>query len=158
MKVRCLTYLLLSVMTLGFLFTSCDGDDGAYTQSIEGHWVYSGTKADIYVTDTTVRKAVEEYILNRNREYKVSYEFKNDKTYYYYQNFEDPLKGIFKLIDKDYFIMDDSQGMKTVAREDTIIYVVSDLREEIARELQIDENKLVKALATDTFKRGLFAD
>lgn len=158
MKMKHLTYLLLSVITLGFLLTSCDGDDSAYSQSIEGHWVYLGTKADVHVTDTTIKKMVDDYISNRNKEYKVSYEFKNDRTYYYYQNYDDPMKGIFKPIDKDYFIMDDLRGMKTVAREDTIIYVVSDLRKEIARELDIDEYKLVKAMATDTFRRGLFSE
>lgn len=158
MKMKCLTYLLLSVITLGFLFTSCDGDDSAYSQNIEGHWIYLGTKTDVHVTDTTIRKMVDDYILNRGKENKISYEFKNDRTYYFYQNNDDPMKGIFKPIDMDYFIMDDIRGMKTVAREDTIIYVVSDLRKEIARELNIDEYKLVKAMATDTFKRGLFSE
>jgi len=158
MKIKRLTYLLLSVITLGFLLTSCDGDDSSYNQSIEGHWVYTGTKADVHATDTTIQKMVEDYIENRNKDCKVSYEFKNDKTYYYYQNYTDPLKGLFKPIDKDYFIMDDLRGIKTVAREDTVIYVVFDMKEEIARELDIDEYKLVKVIATDTFKRGLFTD
>lgn len=158
MRMNCLTYLLLSVITLGVLFASCDGEDNAYSQDIEGHWVYIGTKADVHVTDTAIKKMVDDYILNRDKEYKMSYEFKNDRTYYYYLNNNDPMKGIFKPIDRDYFIMDDLRGMKTVAREDTIIYVVSDLRKEIARELDIEEYKLVKAMATDTFKRGLFSE
>ena len=158
MKTKCLTYLLLLVGALGFSLTSCDGDDSSYSQSIEGHWVYSQTKADIHVTDTSIVAIVEDYVANRNKKYNVSYEFKNDKTYHYYRTYDDPMKGVFKPIDKNYFIMDDLHGMKTVACEDTIIYVVSDLRKEIARELNIEEYKLVKVLVTDTFRRGLFSE
>ncbi|WP_108821726.1 hypothetical protein [Dysgonomonas sp. Marseille-P4361] len=158
MKIRCLTYLLLLVMTLGLLFTSCDGDDGSSVQNIEGHWVYSGTKADVYAIDSVDQARIENYIQNRTSDLKLSYEFKNDKTYYYYQSLEEPMKGIVKPIDKEYFIMDDAKGKKTLAAQDSLIYVVSDLKEEIVRELEIDERRLVKALAVDTFTRGLYVE
>lgn len=158
MKIKCLAYLLLLIITPAFLLTSCDGDDVDYTKNVEGHWVYAETKADVYVTDSTLTKEVKEYIENRHKSIKVSYEFKNDRTYYFYQNYEEPLKGIYKIVDKDYYMIDDMRGIKTVTREDANIYIVSDMRKEIVKELGIDSNKLVKAIATDTFERGLFSE
>ncbi|MDR2955961.1 MAG: hypothetical protein LBV43_12860 [Prevotella sp.] len=158
MKMKCLTYLLISAIVLGLSFVSCENDDNTNVKNLEGHWIYAGTKADVHVTDSALKRLVEDYIISRNEACKVSYEFKNDKTYYYYQDLAEPLKGIFRTVDKNYFVMDDVYGIKSMARNDSIIYVISDVREEIIRNLGIDEKVLVKALATDTFRRGLFLD
>lgn len=157
MKGKYLAYILISILTLGFLLSSCDREDNAYTKSIEGHWVYTETKAEVYVTEPSLKKTIEDYINDRNKTYKVSYEFKNDKTYYYYKNYAEPLKGIYKTIDKNYFKMDDLQGLKTLSYKDSIIYIVSDIKDEVARELKIDKNKILKANTMDIFERGLFS-
>lgn len=154
-------YLILFCVlltTLGFLFISCDGDENVYVKDIEGHWIYVETKADVYVSnsDDTLKAAIEEYIENRYNPSKVSYEFKNDKTYYYYQNYAEPIKGIYKIEDKKYFKIDDSRGEKTALNENGSVYVISDLKSEVAEELGIDANKIVKATATDVFEKGLF--
>ncbi|MDR1881729.1 MAG: hypothetical protein LBR26_02980 [Prevotella sp.] len=150
-----MAYILISMVTLGFLLSSCDREDSAYAKNIEGHWVYMETKAGVYVTDFSLKKVIEDYINNRYKTCKVSYEFKNDMTYYHYKNYAEPLKGIYKTMDKYYFIMDDIQGEKTLACRDSIICIVSDIKDEVARELKIDKDKILKASATDIFERGL---
>lgn len=158
MKIKCLTYLLSLVVIFGLFFVSCDSDGGSDIQEIEGHWVYLGTKADVYVIDAALQRKVEEYIQKKNEADKLSYEFKNDRTYYFYQNLAIPMKGIVKNLGEDSYLIDDARGLRTLSYGDSVIYVVSDLKEEIVRELQIDERMLVKALAVDTFRRGLFED
>jgi hypothetical protein len=157
MKDKYRAYILISILTLGFLLPSCDREDRVYAKNIEGHWIYTETKAEVYVTDLSLKKTIEDYINNRYKAYKVSYEFKNDKTYYYYKNYTEPLKGIYKIIDKNYFTMDDLQGVKTLSCKDSVIYIVSDIKDEVAQELKIDKNKILKAHTMDTFERGLFA-
>lgn len=157
MKGKYLAYILIPAFILGFLLSSCDREDNTYVKNIEGHWVYKNTKAEVYVTDPSLKKTVEDYINNRYKAYNVSYEFKNDKTYYYYINYAVPLKGIYKTIDKNYFKMDDSKGVKTLSCEDSTIYILSDLKEEVAQELKIDKSKILKANTMDTFERGLFS-
>ncbi|MDU1891619.1 MAG: hypothetical protein E6767_13105 [Dysgonomonas sp.] len=158
MKWNSLTYYISSLFILGFLLVSCDGDDSSFVRNVEGHWVYMGTTADVYTTDPDLAEAVEDYIITRNDAYNISYEFKNDLSYYYYQNFSEPLKGKYKLIDKVSLILDDSRGKKLLTCEDSLIYLVTDMRLEVARELGVDEDKIVKAKATDVFERGLFSD
>lgn len=158
MKIKSLTYLLLLVAASGLLFVSCDRDEGLNVQDIEGYWEYSGTKADVYLVDPVEQEKVEKYVRNRNVENAQSYEFKNDRTYYYYLNNAYPLKGIVKSLDEGQYLMDDERGVKVLSSEDTAIYVVSDLKEEVVRELQIDERKVIRALAVDTFRRSLLVD
>lgn len=155
MKTRNLTYLLFFIITLGGMFTSCDGYEGADTKAVEGYWIYSGTKADVFAVDSAVQRKVEEYVKNRNSELKISYEFNNDRTYYYYKSLEAPSKGIFKSLDEEYFLMDGPEGMKTLSSNDSVLYIMSDIKEEIVRELDVDSRILVKAFAIDTFSRGL---
>lgn len=155
MKGKYRTYFYLITIIFGFLLLSCDREDNISVKNIEGHWVYAETKAEVYVTDLSLKKSIEDYIGDRHKAYRVSYEFKNDKTYYYYQNFAEPHKGIYKIIDKNYFEMDDVQGEKTAVREDSLIYVISDLKEDVIRNLKIDRSKILEAKAIDVFKRGL---
>lgn len=157
MKKIYLDYLLV-LLSLVFTLSSCGSDDGISTKSIEGHWIYERTKAEVYVTDPSLQIVIKEYIEKRNEAYQVSYEFKNDRTYYYYQNYTEPIKGIYKMMDKDYSKMDDQRGVKSVVRESNSIFVISDMKEEVARELNIDESKIIKATATDYFQRGLYSN
>ncbi|MBK5722212.1 hypothetical protein JGH11_15155 [Dysgonomonas sp. Marseille-P4677] len=149
---------LIVLLTFTFLLSSCSSDDGISTKSIEGHWIYVDTKAEVYMTDPSLQVIVKDYIENRYRSYQVSYEFKNDKTYYYYLNYAEPIKGIYKMIDKDFSKMDDQRGVRNVVRESNSIFVISDMKEEVVRELNIDENKIIKATATDSFERGLHSN
>lgn len=158
MKWNTLKYFLIPLLIFVLSLTSCDGEDSSFVRDVEGHWLYMETTADVYVTNPDLREAVEDYIITRNDAYNISYEFKNDKSYYYYRNFAEPLKGKYNLIDKSTLILDDPRGKKLLTYEDSLIYLVSDLREEISRELEIDENVIVKANATDIFERGLFTD
>lgn len=154
-KYRKYLFVLLSLI---FILSSCSGEDSMSTKTIEGHWLYEKTKAEVYVTDPSLQIIIEEYIEKRNETYQVSYEFKNDKTYYFYQNYAEPIKGIYKMIDKDYSKMEDQQGAKTVVIESNSIFIISDLKEEVAQELNIDESKIIKATATDYFQRGLHSN
>jgi len=150
-----LTYILVPIVILGLFFTSCEKEDNSSTKDVQGHWVYSSTKAEIFVTDPSIKAAIEDYIAEKLDHNKMSYEFNNDKTYYYYQNYEDPLKGIYKPIDKNTFVLDDSRGLRSVMKDDSMIYVISDLKSEIIEKLNIDERKIIKINTIDTFERGL---
>ncbi len=153
-------YLSVLILIFGFLLSSCDGEEMASTKNIEGHWIYAETKPDVYATDSSIKKKIEEYIENKNAAHKISYEFKNDKTYYCYQNNDEPIKGIFKVIDKNYFTIDNQEEkeVKNIITKDSIIYITYDIKKEIAKELNIDERKIIKANATEIFKRGLFGN
>lgn len=150
-----LRYILVPIITLGLLFTSCDKEDNSSMKNVQGHWVYSTSKTEIFVTDPSLKTTIEDYITKRLDKNKMSYEFNSDKTYYYYQNYEEPLKGIYKSIDKNTFILDDTRGLRSVMRDDSMIYVVSDLKSEIVKELNIDERKIIKINIIDAFERGL---
>ncbi|MBB4036119.1 hypothetical protein GGR21_002020 [Dysgonomonas hofstadii] len=150
-----LTYILVPIIALGLLFASCEKEDNSSMKNVQGHWVYSSTKAEIFVTDPSLKVIIENYIAKKLDENTMSYEFNNDKTYYYYQNYEEPLKGIYKSLDKNTFILDDSRGLRSVMKDDSMIYVVSDLKSEIVEKLNIDERKIIKVSTVDTFERGL---
>ncbi|WP_255495291.1 hypothetical protein [Dysgonomonas sp. 521] len=107
------------------------------------------------MADPILKKKVDEYIQQNVKPSHTSYEFKNDRTYYYYWDYEDPLKGKFKMLDKNYATLDDSRGLKKVICEDTLIYVQYDLRSVISRELNISEDKIMEATITEVFERGL---
>lgn len=154
-KAKFLTYIFVSILSLGFLMLSCDGDDSLSTRNVEGHWIYMETKIDVSVPDPVLKKKVDEYIQKHVVPSHTSYEFKNDKTYYYYTDHSDPLKGKFKMLDKNYATLDDSRGLKRLITEDSLIYVQYDLRSEIAQELNIDKDKIVEATITESFERGL---
>lgn len=143
--------------SIGLFMLSCDGDENTPTSTIEGHWIYTDTKIDISLTDHNpeLKAKVEEYIKQNVISEHTSYEFKNDKTYYYYLNFADPLKGKYKMQDKNFATLDDSRGLKKVICEDPLIYVQSDLKSQIAKDLKISENKIIEATITEVFEKGL---
>ncbi|WP_050700778.1 hypothetical protein [Dysgonomonas sp. BGC7] len=158
MKIGFLTYLLIPLMALFLSLNSCDKEENTYTKSVEGHWIYSGTKAEVYVTDPSVKQAIIDYIENRYKSYQVSYELKNDKTYYYYINYAEPLKGIYHFTSKNIYSMDDTRGVKTAVQENSTISIISDLKEDVSSILDIDESVIIKANAIDSFKRGLSSE
>jgi len=150
-----LKYILVPIILIGLLFISCDKDDNAVIRDVQGHWVYLSTKTEILVTDPLLKQNIESYISNKYKEGNISYEFNTDKTYQYYKSYQDPMKGVYRLIDKNTFILDDSRGVRSVLKDDSVILVISDLKSEIAKELNIDESKIIKVTAVDTFERGL---
>jgi hypothetical protein len=155
-KYKNLTYILfLLVISFGLLTTSCDGDDGVSIRNIEGHWLYIETRVNISVSDPELKKAAEEYVAKTQKYVQISYEFKNDRTYYCHRDNTDPLKGKFKMLDKNYYLMDDIRGEKKIVLEDNKIYIMSDLRNEIANELRITQDKIAEASITEVFERGL---
>jgi len=113
------------------------------------------TKIDVSVADPVLKKKVDEYIKENVESSQASYEFKNDRTYYFYLNYADPLKGKFKMLDKNYATLDDSRGLKKLICEDSLMYVQYDLRSEIASELNISMDKIMEATITEVFERGL---
>lgn len=134
---------------------SCDSDDNISSRSVEGHWVYVETKINISVPDSVLKERVNEYILHNVISAHTSYEFKNDRTYYYYTDYADALKGRFKMLDENYATLDDSRGLKKLITEDSLIYVRYDLRSEIAEALHIDERKIIEVTITESYERGL---
>lgn len=157
MNMKYVIYLLISIATC-WLLVSCDGDEGSFAKSFEGYWVFTERQVEIKVTDSNLEEKIQEYISNRADSIQSSYEFKNDKTYYYYLNHSDPVKGIYKILDNNYMMIDDARGIKTVACEDSLIFVISDLKNEVVRELNLDKSKVIKVNITSTFERGLFSN
>lgn len=155
MKIRYLAYILISVITFGVSMTSCDAEDTSSIRNIEGHWLYMETKIDVSVQDPILKKAVDEYINTNVNKDQISYEFKNDRTYYFHQNQADPVKGKFKMIDKGYYTLDDVRGETTMVREKDKIYIQHDIRSEIADYLNIDQSNIIEANVTEIYKRGL---
>lgn len=136
--------------------TACDKEDNnVSTRNIEGHWVHLRTSADVAVTDLMIKKKIEDHIINHNGAYKISYEFKNDKTFYFYINFAEPVKGVYKMQDKNNFELEDVKGIKTGVYNDGVLYVATDIKKDIAKELEIEEAKIIKAIAINVYQRGL---
>jgi hypothetical protein len=54
--------------------------------------------------------------------------------------------------------LDDIRGEKRVVREDNGMIVLSDLRKEIAGQLNVAEDAIIEATVTETFERGLSPD
>jgi hypothetical protein len=155
-KAKFLTYILvLCLSSLGFVLSSCDGEDNLSTGSIEGHWIHVETKIDVSVADPVLKKKVDDYMKQRAKSSQASYEFKNDRTYYFYMDHADPMKGKFKMLDKNYATLDDPRGLRKLICEDSLIYVQYDLRSEIAGKLNISQDKIMEATITEVFERGL---
>jgi len=146
---------ILIILALSFFLISCEKEDASLIKSVEGHWVYTTTKAEIIVTDPALKEKIQTYIDSQDKELKISYEFNNDKTFHFYQSYKEPLKGIYKMTSKDTFVLDDSRGLRSVIKEDSLIYIIADLKEEIIKELKIDQDKVIKIQVVDTFERGL---
>ncbi|MDR1706620.1 hypothetical protein [Dysgonomonas sp.] len=155
MRVRHLTYIFISIITFGVLMSSCENDISSSVKSIEGHWLYAGTKINVSASTPTLKKSAEEYIAKILENTQISYEFKNDKTYYCHRDNADPLKGKFKMLDKNYYQLDDIRGEKTIIRENDKIFVFSDLRKEIAQHLKVAEDAIIEATVTEIFEQGL---
>ncbi|MDR1091088.1 MAG: hypothetical protein LBL79_08445 [Prevotella sp.] len=155
MKAGYLTYIFISIITFGILMASCENDNNSSVRNVEGHWLYVETKINVSASSAALKKSTEEYIAATLKNAQISYEFKNDKTYYCHRDNTDPLKGKFKMLDKNYYLLDDIRGEKRVVREDNRIIVLSDLRKEIARQLNVAEDAIIEATVTETFERGL---
>lgn len=155
MKARYLTYIFISIITFGMLMVSCENDDSSSVKNIEGHWLYVGTKINVSASNAALKKSAEEYIATTLKNTQISYEFKNDKTYYCHRDNTDPLKGKFKMLDKNYYLLDDIRGEKRIVRENDKIIVLSDFKKEIARQLNVAEDAIIEATVTETFERGL---
>jgi len=155
MGIKYLTYIFISIVTIGLLMTSCDSDDSTSIKNIEGHWLYIENKIDISVSDPDLKKGVEKYIADTLENTQISYEFKNDRTYYCHRDDADPVKGKFKMLDKNYYQIDDIRGEKKIVREDSKIYILTDFKKEIARQMNIPEDKIIEATVTEVFERGL---
>lgn len=155
MKARYLTYIFISIVTFGILMSSCENDNSSSAKSLEGHWLYAEAKINVSASTPDLKKSAEEYIATLLENSQISYEFKNDKTYYCYRENTDPLKGKFKMLDKNYYQLDDIRGERTVIRENNKIFVLSNLRKEIAQHLNVAEDAIIEATVTETFEEGL---
>lgn len=155
MRVRYLTYIFISVITLGFLMASCESDDSSSVKNIEGHWLYVETRINVSASSPALKESAEEYIAETLKNPQISYEFKNDKTYYCHRDNTEPLKGKFKMLDKNYYQLDDIRGEKTVIRDDDKILVLSDLKKEVAHQLNVAEDAIIEATVTESFELGL---
>lgn len=158
MKTRILYYISALFILFAFVLSSCEGDDSANTKDLEGHWIYQQTKAEVYADEPELQEAVRNYIETNSKSYIRSYDFKNDRTYYYYRNYAEPIKGTYKVLDKNYFQMDDYNGIKTVISEPNSIYIISDVRDEICKALNLDEDRIIKVIVTDVYERGLHSN
>lgn len=155
-----LTYIsILTLLCCLFFMNSCDRDSketNAHSKNMEGYWLYVDTKVDIVLSDTFLIKDVRNYISRNYSIQRASYEFKNNKTFYLYQNYsEEPLRGNYERVDKEYFVLDDARGFHRVVYMDSLIYVMTNLKRDIAQGLNVDENRIVKADLMEIFKRGL---
>lgn len=155
MKPKVLFRFITAIFILSLLFISCDRDDNVQEKKIEGHWLYSNTETEVAVTNPSIEKTIADYISNYNKDYQISYEFKNDKTYYYYINYAAPLKGIYKPTTKESFILDDTRGIKNMILKDQKLYILNDMKSQIAKDLNIDENQIIKATSIEVYERGL---
>lgn len=151
-----LTYILLLTVIWGIFFASCDRkDDSVHIENLEGHWLYVDTQIDIVLSDTSLIRDVRSYIAKNYMIRKASYEFKSNRTYYMYLNHSEPLRGNYEIVNKKYFVLDDIRGFHRVVHADSLIYVLTDMRRDIAKGLNIDENRILKADFMEIFERGL---
>lgn len=148
-----LTYIYLFI--LAFSLTSCENEDNSHIKDIEGHWLHAKTQINIEVLDIKKKDSIENHIKELIDNKQISYEFKNDKTYYYHSENTDPIKGKVTTLDKNYFQIEDIRGNMKVLRGENEIYVLSDIKREIIKQLEIPENEVLKVEITEIFKKGL---
>lgn len=151
-----LTNIFISVLFFCFfILASCDRDGASDTRNIEGYWLYVDTNVDVILSDTSLVNSVRDYISKNYTIQRASYEFKSNKAYYLYQNYSEPLRGNFEVIDKNYFMLDDAKGYRRVVYADSLIYVMTNMKGDIANGLGISEERILKADLREVFKRGL---
>lgn len=142
-------------LILIFILPSCENEDSSHIKDIEGHWLNVETRINIEVNDPKQKALIEEFVNKSLTKEQISYEFKNDRTYYYRCNNTDPVKGKVKTIDKNYYQLEDIRGDMKVIRENDEIYVISDIKKDIIKELNISSSNLIKVEIIEVFEKGL---
>ncbi len=156
MKLKNLLSLFIFSAILGMSFTSCDNDDdnggSNNSEKLDGtSWELTKVEANVEASDTTIKKQVAEFITKMNLTGGITYIFKDGnakkKTG---SDILDLAKYSFNG-DKIVFEKADTTGI-SLTLQDSIIVGLSDVKNYVAEQLDIDTAKITKAEKIDTFK------
>lgn len=155
MKLRKILGLSLCAFILGLGVTSCSDDDddkgGNGNVELLGTWKHSKTAAEVEVTNPDIKdevvKAIEEMTDNVNN----TYVFKLDGTFQTKKSSAET-EETYKLKD-DKLTLTTDKDSETLLYKDNVISSSTDVKAAIAKQLEIDEKEITKAMLIDTFSK-----
>ena len=155
MKLRKILGLSLCAFILGLGVTSCSDDDddkgGNGNMELSGTWKHSKTTADVEVTNPEIKdkvvKAIDEMTDNVNN----TYVFKLDGTFQAKKSSTET-EGTYKLKD-DRLTLTTDKDSETFLYKENEISSSKDVKTAVAKQLEIDEKEITKAMLVDTFSK-----
>jgi len=158
MKLRKILGLALCALVFSFGAASCSDDDDKNggndgVTELSGTWKHSKTSADVEVKNSEVKDKVVAAIEEMEDAVNNAYVFKLDGTFESKQSVEGELedvKGTYKLKD-DKLTLTVDKKTETLPYKDGSFSTSVDVKAAIAKQLEIDEADITKAVRIDTF-------
>lgn len=160
MKLRKTLGLALCALVFSFGAASCSDDDddkggnNGY-EELFGTWKYTKTSANVEVTDPEIKDAVVAAVEEMEDAKNNIYVFKLDGAFEAKESVDGEIvdvEGTYKLKD-DVLTLTGTEKTSTFSYVEKTINSSVDVKEEIAKQLEIDESKITKALRIDTFSK-----
>ncbi|WP_165020676.1 hypothetical protein [Dysgonomonas sp. ZJ279] len=162
MNTKLLSRLFILVFITSFTLISCDNEDDPkipISTDIVGVWTYKSTQPNVNVGDNAdLGKQIENFISSYNDNSKGStYKFADNGTYIFSSNGNEPINGTYKLTVNNVFELNDNVHNKQTAiiqdKGTKTIYISLDLKDVVAKELNIDANKIISASLIEVFQK-----
>jgi hypothetical protein len=158
MKLRKILGLALCALVFSFGAASCSDDDDNNggnngVTELSGTWKYSKTSADVEVKNSEIKDKVVAAIEKMEDAVDNTYAFKLDGTFGAKKTVEGEIKdvkGTYKLKDDKLTLTVDKET-ETLSYKDGKISTSVDVKAEIAKQLDIDEADITRAVRIDTF-------
>lgn len=160
MKLRKILGLALCALVFSFGAASCSDDDDNNggnngVTELSGTWKHSKTSADVEVKNSEIKDKVVAAIEEMEDAVNNAYAFKLDGTFEAKESVEGEIKdvkGTYKLKDGKLTLTVDKET-EALSYKDGNITTAVDVKAEIAKQLEIDEADITKAVRIDTFNK-----
>jgi hypothetical protein len=138
---------------LCFGLVSCSSDDDNYSPVKDGYsWELKKIKSTtVETSDDDTNRLVSEYVDNYRKvsgSVFYSYQFRNDNSYLFYVNYALPVEGKYTT-DGNNIKFEDTTMTGVVDKD--VIYITTNLRQRAAKALEIDVNKIMKAVIEEEY-------
>lgn len=159
MKPKQILCFSLSLLVFGVAFLSCDSEDNS---PVISEWKFEKCKADVEVTDPTLKDSIVKFIESISLSDVGSYTFKENGTY---SSFLTPFCGTGLEYPKDYIrngkykfkgdsiVLDDYNPASLYFEDGTLCRIGSNSRDLVSEYLKIDGTKIIKARSIIIYHR-----
>ncbi|MBD8387731.1 hypothetical protein [Dysgonomonas sp. BGC7] len=156
MKLRKFLGLFLCTLLVSSAFIACSSDDDEIPEekhpvTIFGTWKYDKKEALVEVKDPEIEKAVTDAILGLDLGESNIYVFSVDGKFKFKEALEaEEVAGTYT-VDGEKLTLTSGEDSNTVTFKSDTIYVSNDVKSIVAKQLDIDETEIVKAIKVNGF-------